>query len=101
MPNPVTLTGEEKAYLAEIIGCDSPNLFAAELLEITTEQETILKADVASWKTVRDDFDYIKGEVNSNPASLRRAIRKRVIAALDVAYLAGISSIRRGTVRRS
>lgn len=90
MPDPVTLTDTEKAYLAEIIGCADPDMFGAELLEITTAQETILKADIALWQTVRDDFDTVNGGksgIHTDPADTRRAIKRRVVRALDVQYI--------------
>ncbi len=97
MPDPVTLNDTQKAYLAEIIGCEHPDNFASELLTITSAQETILKADVALWITVRDDFDSIKSPksgIDSNPLYTRKAIRNRILTLLDVWHLAkaGVTS---------
>lgn len=100
MANPTTITTTEAAYIAEIIGCAEVDTFEDRFLELTAAQETILKADVELWQSVRDDFDSInspKSGVKSDPADTRRAIRRRVITMFDAADLA--NSYSTGTIQ--
>jgi hypothetical protein len=90
MPNPITLNATQQAYLAEIVGVRTSDLFVSELLAITPAQETILKAEIVTYLTVRDDFDSISGgsdAIHSNPADTRAAIRRRVMNMMDLWYL--------------
>lgn len=82
----MALTDSEKASLAEILRIPHPDLVAAELLEITASQETILKADIARWLLIRGSYGSLNGGgsgVVFHPGDERSALRRRIIALLD------------------
>lgn len=53
-------------------------------LELITEQETSIVADIATWATIRNSHVTLEGEVDFDNERKREAIRQRVRKALGL-----------------
>lgn len=83
----MSLSDTEKAQLAEILALPSPDLVASELSQVTTAQETILRADIAKFQTIRSNYGSLNGTgksgVEFDPAQERGDIKNRIIRQLN------------------